>query len=274
MIAFTNCKINLGLNIVRRREDGYHDIETCMLPVPWHDIVEIIPSEDKFTSLTVTGNRVDCPPEKNLVMKAYRALADDYNVPPINIILQKIVPDGAGLGGGSSDAAHTLRLINTTFNLGITDPELMRIASSIGADCAFFISDCPMICEGIGDVMEPFTPQLEGHTIIIAKPASVSISTREAYAGVTPHKPAVPLRQILSLPPSQWQGKLINDFEQSIFKIAPQIAALKQQMIDCGAIYASMSGSGASVYGIFENDIMAGYAIDSVKALPHFSFKV
>lgn len=274
MIAFSNCKINLGLNIVRRRGDGYHDIETCMIPVPWHDIIEIQPSENGQTILTVLGNKVDCPPEKNLVMKAYKAMAEHYDIPPLNIVLNKIVPDGAGLGGGSSDAAHTLRLINKTFRLGASKADLAKIASSLGADCAFFVYDCPMICEGIGDVMEPVSPNLEGHTIVIAKPAGVAISTREAYAGVTPKKPSVPLRQLLCLPPSQWQNDLINDFEQSIFKIAPQIAALKEQMRDCGSVYASMSGSGASVYGIFDNDIMAERAINSVLHLPHFSFKL
>lgn len=274
MITFSNCKINLGLNIVGCRDDGYHNIETCMFPVPWHDIIEIMPAENGRTTLTVVGNKVDCPPEKNLVFKAYNEIARRFNVPPLHIILQKIVPDGAGLGGGSSDAAHTLRLINTSFNLGIKDSELASIASPIGADCAFFIYNCPMICEGIGDVMEPIMPKLGGHTIIIAKPAGVSISTKEAYAGVMPHKPSMSLRQILSLPPSQWQGKLFNDFENSIFPIAPQISRLKLQMQECGAVYASMSGSGASVYGIFDNDAMAERAAESVKDIPHFSFKV
>lgn len=274
MITFTNCKINLGLKIVGRREDGYHNIETCMFPVPWHDIIEILPAENGVTTLSVTGNKVDCPPEKNLVMKAYNEMARRYEVPPLDIILQKNVPDGAGLGGGSSDAAHTLRLINNVFRLGAQDAQLALMASSLGADCAFFVYDCPMICEGIGDVMTPVMPNLVGHTIVIAKPAGVSISTKEAYSGVVPGSTSAPLREILSLPPSQWQGKLINDFETSVFRIAPQISSLKQQMLKLGAVYASMSGSGASVFGIFENDTMAERAAEVVKDLPHFSFKV
>lgn len=274
MITFTNCKINLGLNIVGRRDDGYHNIETCMLPVPWHDVIEIVPKQKGQTTLTVLGNKVDCPPEKNLVMKAYNKIARRYNIPPLDIVLQKIVPDGAGLGGGSSDAAHTLRIINSTFDVGISDTELAEIASSLGADCAFFIYDCPMLCEGIGDVMEPVDLKLGGHTVVIAKPLGVSISTKEAYSGVVPRKPSVTLRQILSLPPSQWQGNLFNDFEESIFRIAPQIGHLKQQMLTFGAIYASMSGSGASVYGIFDNDRLAECAAEAVKNMPHFYFKV
>lgn len=274
MISFSNCKINLGLNIVRRRDDGYHDIETCMMPVPWHDIIEILPSSSAHTSLTVLGNKVDCPPEKNLVMKAYNAISNRYNIPPLDIILRKIVPDGAGLGGGSSDAAHIMRLINTTFSLGITTKELASIAATIGADCAFFAYDSPMICKGIGDIMEPIGLNLCGYSIVIAKPLGVSISTKEAYAGVTPMSPVMPIRDILSQPISQWQGNLVNDFETSIFRIAPQIAALKQMMLDNGALYASMSGSGASVYGIFNDDFLTDRVISDVKDIPHFCFKV
>lgn len=274
MITFSNCKINLGLNIVRRRDNGYHDIETCMLPVPWHDIIEITPSASDRTNLTVLGNKVDCPPEKNLVMKAYNAIADHYDIPPLDIILRKIVPDGAGLGGGSSDAAHIMRLINTTFSLGLTSKELASLAATIGADCAFFAYDSPMICKGIGDIMEPISLNLRGYNIVIAKPLGISISTKEAYAGVTPRKPTMPICDILSQPVSQWQGNLVNDFEKSIFSIAPQIATLKQKMLDNGALYASMSGSGASVYGIFNDDLLTGHALSVVKEIPHFSFKV
>lgn len=274
MLTFTNCKINLGLNIVHRRPDGYHDIETCMLPVPWHDIVEITPSESGRTTLTVLGNSVDCLPEKNLVMKAFHAMARRYDLPPLDIVLRKIVPDGAGLGGGSSDASHTLSLINSTFGLGATDADLAEIASTIGADCAFFIYNRPMICKGIGDVMTDISLPLAAHTIVIAKPDGAGVSTREAYAGVTPAMPALPLEDVLALPPSQWQGKLTNDFEQSIFPKAPYISRLKNQMLDSGAIYASMSGSGSSVFGIFDDDKMADNAAKAVSHLPHFSFKM
>lgn len=273
MVTFSNCKLNIGLNITSRRDDGYHDIVTCMIPVPWHDVIEIIPVDQK-SSLTVLGNHVDCPPEKNLVMKAYYALKERYNLPEVDIILQKIVPDGAGLGGGSSDAAHTLLALDNLFELGIPKAELCEIATTIGADCPFFIHNRPMICTGIGEIMQPVNLPLTGHTIVIAKPSGVCISTKEAYSGVHPHLPAVSLQQLLQLPVDQWQGRIINDFEASIFPIAPQIEELKLRIIDLGAVYASMSGSGASVYGIFDNDILADKASMSLSHLPHFSFKV
>ncbi len=274
MITFTNCKINLGLYVTARRTDGYHDISTCMLPVPWHDIVEVILTDASASSLTVLGNPVDCPVEKNLVMKAYRLLEKEFSLPPVDIVLQKIVPDGAGLGGGSSDATHTLRLLNDMMGLGLSGEQIARRAATLGADCAFFAFDRPMIAEGIGEKLTPIDIDLCGHSIVIAKPRGVNISTREAYAGVTPRQPLTPIAEILRMPVDRWQGLLVNDFEESVMAKAPQIAALKQLMMEAGAVYASMSGSGASVYGIFKSDKMSDAIRSAVAPYPHFIFDI
>ncbi len=274
MITFSNCKINLGLDVTARRPDGYHDISTCMLPVPWHDVIEVIPSDRPDSSLTVLGNKVDCPAEKNLVMKAYRLLEKEFGLPPVDIILQKIVPDGAGLGGGSSDASHTLRLLNDMMHLGLDRRQIADRAATLGADCAFFAYDEPMLAEGIGEKLSPVHLDLRGYTIVIAKPQGVNISTREAYEGITPRMPEQPIAEILRLPVEQWQGKLKNDFEESILKKAPAIAELKRQIMEAGAVYTSMSGSGASVYGIFKSGGISGSVKSLVSAYPHFIFDI
>ncbi len=274
MITFTNCKINLGLYVTARRPDGYHDISTCMLPVPWHDMVEAVYTTDPEASLTVLGNPVDCPAEKNLVMKAYRLLQEEFSLPPMQIVLQKIVPDGAGLGGGSSDATHTLRLLNDMMHLGLSRNQIARRAATLGADCAFFAYDSPMIAKGIGEKLTPVDIDLRGYTIVIAKPQGVNISTREAYAGITPRQPRTPIEEILKLPVEQWQGRLVNDFEESVMDKAPQIARLKHLIMEAGAVYASMSGSGASVYGIFRSDKMSEDIRSMVASYPHFIFDI
>lgn len=274
MVIFSDCKINLGLNVVQKRPDGYHELVTCMMPIPWHDIIEILPSESGNTELITLGNSIACTPDKNLVMRAYLKLKDLYGLPPVKIILQKIVPDGAGLGGGSSDASHTLKALNELFSLGLTNETLAEIACTIGADCPFFIYDEPMIAQGIGEVLSPILLPLDGYTIVIAKPLGVNISTREAYEGIKPKTPEIPLPELLKLSPTEWMGKIKNDFEPHIFALAPQIAQLKEMMLSQGAVYASMSGSGASVYGIFNDDKMAEEVLFKVKDLPHFKYKV
>lgn len=274
MITFTNCKINLGLDILAKRPDGYHDISTCMLPIPWHDIVEVIPSDRSESTLTVLGNKVDCPAEKNLVMKAYRLLEKEFALEPVDIVLQKIVPDGAGLGGGSSDATHTLILLNELMNLSLTREQIAERAAKLGADCAFFAYNGTMLAEGIGEKLTPISLDLTGHTILIAKPGGVNISTREAYEGVTPRKPDEPISHILHRPISEWQGLLKNDFEESVMAKAPQIAGLKRLFMDAGALYASMSGSGASVYGIFESDKMSDHILSLLSEYPHFVYNI
>ncbi|MDE7375324.1 MAG: 4-(cytidine 5'-diphospho)-2-C-methyl-D-erythritol kinase, partial [Muribaculaceae bacterium] len=225
MLAFAPCKINIGLDIVAKRPDGYHDIVTAMVPVPWHDIVEAVPAAGPQSTLTVLGRKVDCPVEKNLVMRALRAMQERYGVPDVDLTLQKIVPDGAGLGGGSSDASTTLLILNDLFELNRSKEELAEVAASLGADCPFFIYNRPMLCTGTGTEMRPVDIDLSGFTLLIAKPQGVCVSTKEAYAGVKPAAPDMPLDELLRLPASQWQGRVKNDFEASIFPIAPQCAA-------------------------------------------------
>lgn len=256
MILFPNAKINLGLDIVRKRPDGYHDIETVMMPIPWRDILEIVPARGEETTLTVSGREVNCPPEKNLVMKAYRALEARVELPAVDIYLRKVIPDGAGLGGGSADAAFTLRGLNELFALDLSDETLAEIASGLGADCPFFIYNRPMLCTGTGTDMEPIDIDLSGLTLAVVKP-QVSVPTAEAYSHTSPRLPEVALRESIRRPLESWQGVVKNDFEPSVFPSYPSIAAIKSQLLDAGAIYASMSGSGSAVYGIFKDDILA-----------------
>lgn len=241
MIAFPPCKINLGLNVLRRRPDNYHDLETCFYPVPWTDILEVIPSE-KF-EFTVSGNVI--PGDDNLCVKAYRLL----DVPPAKIHLHKIIPTGAGLGGGSSDAAWTLRLLNDVFALRIPKDELRTIAAKVGSDCAFFIDDVPMIGTGRGELLREAKVDLKGKFIVIVKP-DVHVSTAEAYAGINPKESPLDIEEI---PLDEWKDHVKNDFEESIFKRFPTLRDIKQMLYFNGALYASMTGSGSAVYGIFIN---------------------
>lgn len=256
MILFPNAKINLGLNILRKRPDGYHDIDTVMYPVPWCDILEIVPSRGEDTTLTVTGRGVACHPEKNLVMKAYRAIADRMPIPPVDIYLHKVIPDGAGLGGGSADASFTIRGLNELFALGMNDEDMAAIAATIGADCPFFIYNRPMRATGIGTEFADTDIDLSGHYIAIVKPTE-SVPTARAYAGVSPALPDESIDRILTWDISRWQGHLGNDFETSVFDSYPTIKGIKERLSTLGATYASMSGSGSAVFGIFCNDILA-----------------
>lgn len=257
MVVFPNAKINLGLNIVERRADGYHNLDMVMIPIDWCDILEIVPAKGKTTTLTTSGRPVDCPPEKNLVYKAWRLLNDymEGNLPPVDIYLHKIIPDGAGLGGGSSDAAFTLKSLNDLFAIGLSVNELAKLASSLGADCPFFIHNRPMLCRGTGTEMSPLNVRLDGiKAILIVKPTDVSVSTAEAYSGVTPCKPLETTDSIVStLPPNLWLDRLVNGFEKHIFALKPRISKIKRHILDNGAVYASMSGSGSAVYGLFED---------------------
>lgn len=258
MIAFPNAKINLGLDITDRRPDGYHNLVTVFYPVAWRDILEIVPSASGADTLNVSGRGYDCPPEKNLVMKAVRTLRSICDIPPVDIYLRKVIPDGAGLGGGSSDAAFTLRMLRDMYNSGLSDDTLAEVASGIGADCPFFIYNRPMGATGIGNRLEPIEiPALRDKWIAVVKPP-VSVSTKEAYAAVRPAAPTIDLREIVSCEPlSRWQGVVKNDFEPSVFPAFPIIAEVKQRLYDLGAVYASMSGSGASVFAIFDNDSLS-----------------
>ena len=261
MITFPNAKVNLGLNIVERRPDGYHNIETVFYPIPLTDVLEIVPATGE-TSLTCYGNSVDCPAEKNLVMRAYRLLQERYDLPPVEMYLYKHIPDGAGLGGGSSDAAHALMMLNDMFELDLTDAELAAMAVTLGADCAFFIYNRPMMATGIGDVLSPVEVDLKGKNLLLVKPP-VGVDTRTAYSRVTPQVPEMALTDIISRPVASWDGLLINDFEPSVFTALPQLWLIKASLIDAGAQYAAMSGSGSTVFGIFDSDNLAEKAADT-----------
>lgn len=268
MILFPHAKINLGLDIVARRPDGYHDIETVMVPTGWEDVLELTPAPDgRHTTLTVSGRTVDCPPEKNLVMKAFRAMeAATGGLPPTAIGLHKVIPDGAGLGGGSADAAFTLRGLNELYNIGLPESQLCRIAAAIGADCPFFIADRPMLCTGIGTDMSPIeVPALSGLTLAIVKPP-VSVNTAAAYSRVVPHRPARPLLERIAAPLSSWQGSVDNDFERSVFPQFPEIARVKDLIVGAGAAYSAMSGSGSAVFGLFE-DVTPAILSDRMKRI-------
>lgn len=254
MISFPPCKINLGLHVVAKRPDGYHTIETCFYPVPWTDVLEIIPSEDQ-TIFTSSGISIPGSARDNLCLKAYHLLREKFELPPVKIHLHKVVPIGAGLGGGSSDAAHALRLLNTIFNLQLSNVQLKAYALQLGSDCPFFIYDQPMLGSGRGEELSLVKKKLSGKFIVIVKP-DLHISTAEAYNNVKPAATAKPIKDIIEKSPMQnWHEELRNDFEDSIFQKYPKLNELKKEFYHHGAIYASMSGSGSAVFGIFEKEI-------------------
>ncbi len=258
MITFPCAKINLGLNIVSKRPDGYHNLETVFYPIPLTDALEIKYMDEKFPSespcdLKITGNDVDCNEEDNLVIKAYQLLAADFQLPRVHAHLVKRIPTQAGLGGGSSDAAYMIRLLDERFRLNIGIPEMERYAAKLGADCAFFITADPSYAEGIGDVLMPADVPgagLGGYYLAVVKP-SVAVSTRDAYAAIVPKAPAKCCRDIVRQPIETWKDELVNDFEAPIFAMHPELAAIKQSLYDAGAVYAAMSGSGSALFGIF-----------------------
>lgn len=252
MVVFPHCKINLGLQIVSKRADGYHNIETCFYPVPWTDILEIIKAE-KF-SFSSSGLDIPGNPEDNLCIKAYRLLQRDFNLSPVQIHLHKVIPAGAGLGGGSSDAAFTLRTLNSIFNLGFSAQQLLTYAAQLGSDCSFFVEDKPMLGSGRGEILSEVNLSLKGMFLILVKP-DIHVSTASAFAGIKPKQSNASLSEILSLPLSEYRSVLINDFEESVFQKYPSIASIKESMYQHGALYASLSGSGASVFGIFNSPV-------------------
>jgi 4-diphosphocytidyl-2-C-methyl-D-erythritol kinase len=252
MISFPPCKINLGLNIVAKRPDGFHAIETCFYPIPWTDILEIIIS-DKL-EFTQTGLSIPGRSEDNLCLRAYEILKKDFDLKPVKIHLHKVIPTGAGLGGGSSDAAHMLRLLNAIFALGLTTDQLRKYAAKLGSDCAFFVEDKPMIGTGRGEVLSEVSLSLNEKFIVLIKP-DLHVSTAEAYAGVEPRPAAHAVQDISEGGLLNWKEFLKNDFEDSVFKKYPVIKEIKEKLYLDGALYASMSGSGSSVYGIFEKPV-------------------
>lgn len=302
MITHPNVKLNLGLNVLRKREDGFHDLETLFIPYfGIHDTLEIIAGDDfsstsaalfaKYGSsvpasqgsirsegifgtgteetdapelvqgisedgkLMITIARaegVDWDPLKDLTAKAYFILAEDFKLPPVKIFLEKTSPVGAGLGGGSADAAFALRMLNDLCSLGLTEQQLAEYASRLGSDCAFFIYNRPMTGEGRGEVLTEFQVDLSGYDIQVLTPAGISVSTKEAYSGIRPRMPEVPLRDALSRPVAEWDGVLVNDFEETVFAIHPELASIKRSLYDSGAVYASMSGSGSALFALYK----------------------
>ena len=247
MILRANCKINLGLDILRRRADGYHDLETVMFPVRGlYDEVEVVRTAGAGVDFRAEGLAVDCEPGQNICIKAFRLMHDRYGVDGVSIRLDKRVPFGAGLGGGSSDGTAVLLALDRLFDLHLSEAELIARAAELGSDTPFFVRNTPQFCTGRGEIMSPFPLSLGGLTLVIVKPDE-GVSTREAYAGVRPRVPSVPLAERLRRPVAEWQEVVTNDFEPH-----PAIRASKRNLLDAGALYASMSGSGSAVFGLFD----------------------
>ena len=277
MITNPNVKINLGLNILRKREDGFHDLETLFVPYfGIHDTLEIVVGEDysrtsaalfgKYApemiaqgisedgSLMITIARkegVDWNPLKDLTAKAYHILAEDFKLPPVKIFLEKTSPVGAGLGGGSADAAFALKMLNELCELGLSEQQLAEYASRLGSDCAFFIYNRPMIGQGRGEILTEYPVDLDGYDLQVLTPEGVAVSTKEAYAGIRPHIPEVSLKDALARPVEAWAEFLKNDFEETVFANHPELAAIKRSLYDSGAAYASMSGSGSALFALY-----------------------
>lgn len=256
MITYPNAKINLGLNIVEKRPDGYHNLETVFYPINLQDALEVNlrEGEEEF-SLKVSGISIEGEPEDNLVVKAYRLLKKDYpNMPAIDIHMYKHIPTGAGLGGGSADAAFMIKLLNEKFKLNLSIEKMEEYAAILGADCAFFIQNKPVFASGIGNIFEPIQLSLKGYYLVLVKP-DIFVSTKDAFAHITPMQPTQSLKEIIRMPVETWRATMKNDFEESVFQKFPEIAAIKDKLYDLGAIYASMSGSGSSVFGIFREQV-------------------
>lgn len=245
------CKINIGLDLTSRRDDGYHEIATLMYPVAaLSDALEALPAAE--TSLSAVGIPLDCPPDDNLAIRAARLMRERYGAGHVNIRLEKRVPFGAGLGGGSSDAAAAILACNGLFRLGLGTEEMEGAAARLGSDTAFFIRRTPALCTGRGEIIEPYPLRLDGFTAVIAAPHE-GVSTRGAYRLVRPRRPSVPLARRLELPPEEWRATIGNAFEEALFPVRPDLAALRNALYEAGAVYASLSGSGSAVYGLFRS---------------------
>lgn len=262
MIDFPCAKINLGLNITEKRADGYHNLETVFFPIPICDALEIKTMDERFPSnvacdLKVTGNNVCCNENDNLIVKAYNIIAADFDIPRVHAHLYKNIPSEAGLGGGSSDAAYMIRLLDQRFRINIGNAEMEKYAARLGADCPFFITAEPSYAEGIGEILSPVNitdNNLEGYCLVVVKP-QIAVSTKEAFSSITPRKPLMCCREIVAQPIETWKDALCNDFEESLFGIYPQLNDIKNRIYTLGAAYAQMSGSGSSLFGIFKSDV-------------------
>lgn len=253
MIVRPNVKLNIGLNVIRKRPDGYHDLETLFIPhMDICDELEINPAAEFSIEISREGG-IDWDPMKDLTVKAYDLLRKDFGLPPVSIYLEKKAPVGAGLGGGSSDAAFTLRCLDSIFELGLGDERLAEYAARLGSDCAFFIYNRPMLGSGRGEILTDFpSGRLDGYKVEVVVPEGISVSTADAYRGIVPHLPDMPIEKVLALDVESWKGRLFNDFETTVFAKYPQLASIKAEFYEKGAVYASMSGSGSSIYGIFK----------------------
>lgn len=302
MITNPNVKINLGLNVLRKREDGFHELDTLFVPYfgisdtleivvgddysrtsaalfakygpdqlapsqasvkpegvfgverPENDAPKLVQgvSDDGKLMITIAREEgVDWDPLKDLCAKAYMILSRDFELPPVKIFLEKTSPVGAGLGGGSSDAAFALKMLNELCSLDLTQEQLAAYAAELGSDCAFFIYNCPMRGQGRGEILTPYDIDLSSYTIQVVTPAGISVSTKDAYGGIRPHLPELPLTEVLAKPIGEWDGALVNDFEETVFAKYPELAAIKRSLYDSGAVYASMSGSGSALFGIY-----------------------
>ena len=256
-ISFPIAKINLGLNVVEKRPDGYHNLQTVFYPVPLKDALEVQVMDSAFPSdydcdLKVTNATIDGDEQRNLVVRAYQLLKKDFpTLPRIHTHLWKGIPTQAGMGGGSSDCAYMLLLLNQQFHLGLTEKQLIDYAAQLGADCAFFILSRPCYAEGIGEKLQPIDLSLNGYFLAVVRP-DIPVSTKEAFSRIHPHYPAQNCRETVMQPVETWRDTLVNDFEESVFTLHPEIGNIKQQLYDMGATYAAMTGSGSALFGLFK----------------------
>lgn len=255
MIIFSNCKINLGLRLLRKRADGYHDLETVFYPIPFNDIIEVTRAEQQPVAFSSSGIELDVAPEQNLCMKAYALLRQSYELPSFQLHLHKNVPSGAGLGGGSADAAFTLKLLNSKFNLGLTTEQLLDLALQLGSDCPFFIINKPCLATGRGELFEPMDlSRLKTYKLVVVTPG-IHISTAWAFGRIRIKNDGPSVKEVIAQPVETWKHSLVNDFEEAVFAAHPSIRAIKDNLYAQGAVYASMSGSGSAVYGLFDKGV-------------------
>jgi len=249
MLLFSNAKINLGLRVVEKRPDGYHNIETIMIPLGFADLLEFTDDGSQEVTYTNTGLQVNCAENENLVIKAYHLIREDFNIPGISIHLHKLIPPGAGLGGGSSNGAYMLRGLNEHFNLGLDDYRLEKYAAMLGSDCPLFIRNTPCLASGRGEKLINIQLPLKFYLVLLYP--GFPVSTGEAYKGIIPHKEEISLTEVLKINPDNWKNTLKNQFEDTVFSLYPRLQILKSSLYNHGAFYASMTGSGSAVYGLF-----------------------
>lgn len=253
MVIFPNAKINIGLNILRKRADGYHEIETLFYPIGLKDALEYVVNGGNNLNFFSSGRSLGIDPEQNIVVKAYRMLQEEFTLPGLDIHLHKVIPSGAGLGGGSSDAAFFLKSLNEHLELGFPTDKLKAMAGKLGADCSFFLENKPAYATGIGELLELSELCLKGYFLLLIKPP-LEINTKTAYQGVQPRNYPYDFGDILGGRMKGWKGKIKNDFETTLFVRFPELADLKNRLEEMGASFVSMSGSGSSVYGLFDKD--------------------